>query len=690
MARKFELAQIRNIGTMAHIDAGKTTTTERMLYYTGRIHRMGEVHEGTATMDWMDQERERGVTITAAATACSWKNCRINIIDTPGHVDFTAEVERSLRVLDGVVAIFCAIGGVEPQSETVWRQASRYHIPCIAYVNKMDRAGADFDMVLKRMHERLAANAVAMVRPIGREENFRGVVDLLKKKAYIFNEEDNGLTFREEDPPEQMREEIDSYREKLIEALAELDEKIMERYIQNKRPAPEEIKALIRKFTLEAKIVPTYCGSSLRYKGIQPVLDAIVDYLPSPLEAGAVKGINPRTEKEEERRPDDNEPLTSLAFKGVTDPYVGRLTYLRLYSGRLRAGEHIYNATKDKKERATRLVLMHANKREEVPEFYSGDIGAVVGLKDTNTGDTITDLKHPLILETMQFPEPVISVAVEPDTKADQDKLGISLGKLSDEDPTFKVKVDEDTGQTIIAGMGEFHLEVLVTRLTREFGVNARVGKPQVAYKETIRRSSQAEGRFIKQSGGKGQYGQVWLSLGPGEPGSGFTFLNRIKQGVIPRNFFPAIQRGAKGVMDTGVIAGYPMIDIVVTMMDGSYHEVDSTDLAFEIASSQAFNKAAMSGDPYLLEPVMDVEIITPPDFMGDIIGDLSSRRGRVESTDTRAGTRVIKAFVPLAEMFGYATSLRSLTQGRATYTMEFERYEEVPKHVADKILLRS
>jgi len=689
MGRKYDLEHIRNIGTMAHIDAGKTTTTERMLYYTGRIHRMGEVHEGTATMDWMDQEKERGVTITAAATTCIWKDYRINILDTPGHVDFTAEVERSLRVLDGVLAIFCAIGGVEPQSETVWHQAARYGIPCLAYVNKMDRPGADFDLVIKRMHERLAANAVPVMRPIGKEENFKGVVDLIKKKAYIFNEEDNGITFREKDPPEEMLQEVDFYREKLVEALAELDEEVMEKYIQNKHPAPEELKALIRRFTLEAKLVPVYCGSSLHYKGIQPILDGIIDYLPSPLEARSVKGRNPKTEKEEERRPNDEDPLTALAFKTVTDPYVGRLTYLRIYSGRLKAGDYVYNATKGMKERVGRLVLMHANKREEARELFSGDICAAIGPKDINTGDTVTDARHPLILESMQFPEPVISVAIEPETKADQDKLGNSLEKLSDEDPTFKVKIDEDTGQTIIAGMGEFHLEVLVTRLTREFGVSARVGKPQVAYKETIKRSAQAEGRFVKQSGGRGQYGHVWLSVEPGEPGEGFKFLNRIKQGVIPRQFISSVERGVKGAMETGVLASYPMVDIVVSVTDGSYHEVDSTDLAFEVASSKAFNKAVMSADPYLLEPVMDVEIITPPDFIGDIIGDLNGKRGRVESTDTRAGTRVIRAFVPLAEMFGYATSLRSLTQGRATYTMEFKRYEELPKHVADKILLR-
>lgn len=690
MAERYDLRHIRNIGTMAHIDAGKTTTTERMLYYTGRIHRMGEVHEGTATMDWMEQEKERGVTITAAATTCLWKNHRINIIDTPGHVDFTAEVERSLRVLDGALAIFCGVAGVEPQSETVWRQAARYHIPCIAYINKMDRPGADFDIAIKRMHEKLAANAVAMVRPLGKEENFRGVVDLIRKKAYIFNEKDNGLTFREEEPPEEMQEEIEYYREKIVEALAELDEKVMEKYVQNKRPAPEELKKLIRKYTLEAKFVPVYCGSALRYKGIQPVLDAIVDYLPSPLEGREIKGKNPKTGEEEIRTPGDNEPLTALAFKIVTDPYVGRLTYLRLYSGRLRVGEHIYNVTRGVKERVGRLLFMHANKREEVQEFSSGDIGAAIGLRDTSTGDTITDPRHPLILESMQFPEPVISVAIEPETKSDQDKLGESLGKLADEDPTFKVKVDTDTGQTIIAGMGEFHLEVLVERLTREFGVNARVGKPQVAYKETIRHSAQAEGRFIKQTGGKGQYGHVWLSVEPGEPGSGFKFLNRIKQGVIPRQFIPAVERGARGALDTGVLAGYPIVDVIVSAIDGSYHEVDSTEFAFEVASSQALQRAVMAADPYLLEPIMDVEIITPPDFIGDIIGDLNSRRGRVESTDTRAGARVIRAFVPLAEMFGYATSLRSLTQGRATYTMEFEKYGELPKLEADKILLKS
>lgn len=673
---------------MAHIDAGKTTTTERMLYYTGRIHRMGEVHEGTATMDWMDQEKERGVTITAAATTCWWKQFQFNIIDTPGHVDFTAEVERSLRVLDGVLAIFCAIGGVEPQSETVWHQASRYHIPCLAYVNKMDRPGADFDMVIKQMHERLAANAVAVVRPLGKEENFRGVVDLIKKKAYIFNEEDQGLTFREEDPPPEMAEEIDSYREKLIEALAELDEEAMDRYIQNKRPAPEEIKRLIRRFTLEAKLVPVYCGSSLRYKGIQPLLDGIVDYLPSPPDVPVVRGINPKTGKEEERRCSDDEPLTAFTFKIVTDPYVGRLTYLRLYAGRLKVGSYVYNANKGTEERIGRLLLMHANRREEVDELYSGDIGATIGLKDTGTGDTLTPKNHPLILESMQFPEPVISVAIEPETKIDQEKLGQGLNKLADEDPTFKVKVDAETGQTIIAGMGEFHLEVLVTRLTREFGVAARVGKPQVAYKETIRHSSQAEGKFIKQSGGRGQFGHVWLSLEPADPGSGFKFLNRIKQGVIPHQFIPSVQKGVKGAMETGVAAGYPMVDMVVSVIDGSYHEVDSTDLAFEIAASYAFTKAAKMADPYLLEPIMDIEVITPPDFMGDIIGDLNSRRGRIESTDTRAGIRVIRAFVPLSEMFGYATGLRSLTQGRATYTMEFKRYEELPKLVADKILL--
>lgn len=690
MPRKHDLKFIRNIGTMAHIDAGKTTTTERMLYYTGRIHRMGEVHEGTATMDWMDQEKERGVTITAAATTCFWKDFRINIIDTPGHVDFTAEVERSLRVLDGVLAIFCGVGGVEPQSETVWRQAARYHIPCIAYVNKMDRPGSDFDRTIEKMRERLGANAVPIVRPLGKEEGFKGVVDLIRKKAYIFNEEDLGLTFREEDPPSQMSDEVDFYRDKLIQALAELDERVMEKYIQDKHPAPEEIKSLIRKFTLEAKFVPVYCGSSLRYKGIQPLLDGIIEYLPSPLDAGSVKGNNLNTGREEERIPGDKEPLASLAFKIVTDMHVGRLTYLRIYSGCMKTGDYIYNASKGIKERIGRLILMHANKREEVEEVFSGEIVAAIGLKETDTGDTITDLKHPLIFESMQFPEPVISVAIEPDTKADQDKLGESLGKLSNEDPTFKVKVDNDTGQTVISGMGEFHLEVLVERLTREFGVNARVGKPQVAYKETIRRPSQAEGKFIKQTGGRGQYGHVWLSIEPGEPSSGFKFYNRIKQGVIPREFIPAVEDGVKGSIESGALAGYPIVDVAVSLIDGSFHDVDSSALAFEIAGSQAFGKAVALAEPYLLEPVMDVEIITPQDFIGDIIGDLNARRGRVESTDTRGVARVIRAFVPLSEMFGYATSMRSLTQGRATYTMEFERYEEVPKHVADKILLRT
>ncbi|GIV15083.1 MAG: elongation factor G [Armatimonadota bacterium] len=690
MAREYTLEQTRNIGIAAHIDAGKTTTTERILYYTGRIHRIGEVDDGAATMDWMEQEQERGITITSAATTCFWRGHRINIIDTPGHVDFTVEVERSLRVLDGVVAIFCAVGGVQPQSETVWRQANRYHVPRIAYVNKMDRLGADFYRVVQRMKERLGANAVPIQLPIGAESDFRGIIDLVRMKA-IFYKDDLGKEYEEVEIPAEMHEMASHWREVLIEAVADVDDTLMEKYLEGEPITPEEIKRALRRGTLQSKIVPVTCGSSFKNKGVQPLLDAIIDYLPSPIDIGAVKGTNPRTGAPEARYPSDDEPFTALAFKIMSDPFVGKLTYFRVYSGTLSKGSTVYNATKGKKERIGRIVRMHANHREDVEVVYAGEIAAAVGLNETTTGDTLCDEKAPIILESMQFPDPVISVAIEPKTKADQDKLGIALSRLAVEDPTFRISTDPETGQTIISGMGELHLEIIVDRLMREFKVEANIGRPQVAYREAIRQPARGEGRYVRQTGGRGQYGHCILEIEPLPPGQGFEFVNKIVGGVIPKEFIPAIEGGVREAMDTGVIAGYPVVDVRVAVVDGSYHEVDSSEMAFKIAGSMAFRAAMQKANPTIKEPIMAVEIVTPEQFLGDVIGDLNSRRGRIEGIEPGPGsTQTIRAHVPLAEMFGYATTLRSLTQGRATYVMQPSHYEEVPANIAQELIARA
>jgi len=689
MAREYTLEQTRNIGIAAHIDAGKTTTTERILYYTGRIHRIGEVDDGAATMDWMEQEQERGITITSAATTCFWKGHRINIIDTPGHVDFTVEVERSLRVLDGVVAIFCAVGGVQPQSETVWRQANRYHVPRIAYVNKMDRLGADFYRVVQRMKDRLGANAVPIQLPIGAESDFRGIIDLVHMKAIVYKD-DLGKEYEEMEIPAEMHEMASHWREVLIEAAADVDDTLIEKYLEGEPITAEEIVRAVRRGTLQNKIVPVTCGSSFKNKGVQPLLDAIVDYLPSPIDIGAVKGTNPRTGAPEARYPSDNEPFTALAFKIMSDPFVGKLTYFRVYSGTLSKGSYVYNASKDKKERIGRIVRMHANHREDVEVVYAGEIAAAVGLNETTTGDTLCDEKAPIILEAMQFPDPVISVAIEPKTKADQDKLGIALSRLAVEDPTFRISTDPETGQTIISGMGELHLEIIVDRLMREFKVEANVGRPQVAYREAIRQPARGEGRYVRQTGGRGQYGHCILEIEPLPPGQGFEFVNKIVGGVIPKEFIPAIEGGVREAMDTGVIAGYPVVDVRVAVVDGSYHEVDSSEMAFKIAGSLAFKAAMQKANPTIKEPIMAVEIVTPEQFLGDVIGDLNSRRGRIEGIEPGpGGTQTIRAHVPLAEMFGYATALRSLTQGRATYVMQPSHYEEVPSHIAQELIAR-
>ncbi len=687
MQEKIPIERIRNIGLMAHIDAGKTTTTERILYYTGRTHKIGEVHEGTATMDWMEQEKERGITITAAATTCFWRNHRINIIDTPGHVDFTIEVERSLRVLDGAITVLCAVGGVEPQTETVWRQADKYKVPRIVFVNKMDRIGADFFNAVHMIEERLGAKPLVIQLPIGAEADFVGVVDLVDMKAIVWEEETLGAKYHYEDIPEELKDLAYEYREKLLETLSDIDESIMEKYLEGKEISSEEIKKAIRKGTISLQIFPVLCGAAFKNKGVQPLLDAVVDYLPSPVDLPPIKGINPETKEIEERRPSEDEPFCALAFKVMVDPYVGQLVYFRVYSGVMRSGDTVLNMRRGKKERIGRLLRMHANKREEITEVRAGDIAAAVGLRDVVTGDTICDPAHPIILEAMEFPEPVISVAIEPKTKADQDKLGNALSKLAQEDPSFRVKFDEETGQTLIAGMGELHLEIIVDRLKREFKVDANVGKPQVAYKETIRRPAKAEGKYIKQTGGRGQYGHVVIEIEPGEPGSGFVFEDKIVGGVIPKEFIPAIEKGIKEALDTGVLAGYPMVDVKVRLVDGSYHEVDSSELAFKIAASMAFKEAASKAKPVLLEPIMKVEVVVPEEYMGDVIGDLNSRRGKIQSITERKGARVIEALVPLAEMFGYATALRSLTQGRGTFTMQFSHYEEVPESIAQEII---
>lgn len=688
MARQIPLEKIRNIGIMAHIDAGKTTTTERILFYTGRVHKIGEVHDGAATMDWMVQEQERGITITSAATTAHWKGCNINIIDTPGHVDFTVEVERSLRVLDGAIAVFCSVGGVEPQSETVWRQADKYGVPRIAYINKMDRVGADFFRGVSMINERLGANPVPVQLPIGVEDSFRGIVDLVTMKAIIYTD-DLGTTSDITDIPEDLLSLAQEYREKLLEAVAEIDEDLMVKYLEGEDITEQEIKQAIRRGTIELKFIPVLCGSSFKNKGVQPLLDAVVDYLPSPLDVPAIRGINPDTNEEEIRKADDNAPFAALAFKIMADPYVGKLTFFRVYSGRLTSGSYILNSTKGKKERIGRILRMHANHREDVDEVRAGDIAAAVGIKEVSTGDSLCDEKNKIILESMQFPEPVISVAIEPKTKADQEKMGGALAKLAEEDPTFKMHTDEETGQTIISGMGELHLEIIVDRLQREFRVDCNVGRPQVAYKETIRKAVKAEGKFIRQSGGRGQYGHCWVEFEPLEPGSGFQFESKIIGGVIPKEFLPAIQAGIEEAMQNGILAGYPVLDIKATVYDGSYHDVDSSEMAFKIAGSMAFKAAAAKANPVILEPVMKVEVVVPEEYMGDVIGDLNSRRGRIEGMEPRSGAQVIRGYVPLAEMFGYATDLRSRTQGRGTYIMQFDHYEEVPKNIAESIIAK-
>ena len=684
MGREFSIEATRNIGIMAHIDAGKTTTTERILFYTGKVHRIGETHDGGATMDWMAQERERGITITSAATTCHWKGHRINIIDTPGHVDFTVEVERSLRVLDGAVAVFCSVGGVEPQSETVWRQADKYHVPRLAYINKMDRVGADFQRGLDMIAERLRANPVAIQWPIGSEDTFRGIVDLVEMKAHLYV--DDLGTSEEVEIPEELLDVVENARQILVEKVAETDEELTDKYLEGKEITAEEIKAALRKACIRVELIPVLCGSSFKNKGVQLLLDAVVDYLPSPSDLPPVEGTNPETGAVETRALNDQEPFAGLAFKIMADPYVGKLAFFRVYSGVLQAGSYVLNVSTGKRERVGRILLMHANHREEVSQVYSGDIAAMVGLRNTSTGDSLADEKKPILLESLEFPEPVINLAVEPKSKADQDKLGQGLQRLAEEDPTFKVYTDPETGQTIIAGMGELHLEIIVDRLLREFKVEANIGKPQVAYRETITKPVTAEGKFIRQSGGRGQYGHVVLEVAPNEPGAGFEFENRIIGGVVPREYIAPVEAGVKEAMLTGVVAGFPMVDVKVAIVDGSYHEVDSSELAFKIAGSIGFKEACQKAAPVLLEPMMRLEVVTPGDFMGEVMGDINSRRGKIEGTEQRGSTQVVKAIVPLAEMFGYATTIRSLTQGRAQHTMSFAYYEEVPRSLAEEI----
>jgi elongation factor G len=689
VARLVSLAKTRNIGIMAHIDAGKTTTTERILYYTGVSHKMGEVHEGAATMDWMEQEQERGITITSAATTCFWKDHRINIIDTPGHVDFTIEVERSLRVLDGCIAVFCSVGGVEPQSETVWRQAEKYGVPRVVFINKMDRVGADFDRGVKMIKDRLGANPVPVQLPIGKEDTFRGVVDLVEMRARVWDEESLGANFEEVDIPDDLFPAAEEAREKLIEQICSYDDELMEKYLSGEKLTIAEIKVGIRKATINIQINPVLCGSAFKNKGVQNLLDAVVDYLPSPTEVPAIKGIDPDTQEAISRPADDNGPFAALAFKIMTDPFVGQLSFFRVYSGMAEAGSYVYNATKGKKERFGRLLKMHANKREEIKQVYAGDIAAAVGLKFTTTGDTLCDEKRTCLLEAMEFPEPVIHIAIEPKTKADQERMGTALQKLTQEDPSLRVRTDEETGQVIISGMGELHLEVIVDRMMREFKVAANIGAPQVAYRETITKKVEAQGRFIRQSGGRGQYGDCWLRIEPQEPGSGFTFVDEVKGGVIPREYIPAVGKGAEEAAQNGVLAGFPLADVKVTVFDGSYHDVDSSEMAFKIAGSLGFKEGAAKAVPVLLEPVMAVEVVVPEEYMGDVIGDLNSRRGRIIGMESRAGAQVINARVPLANMFGYATDLRSATQGRATYTMVFDHYEQMPKAIADEVIAK-
>ncbi len=685
MGREFPLEKTRNIGIMAHIDAGKTTTTERILFYTGVNHKIGEVHEGAATMDWMAQEQERGITITSAATTCHWKGYRVNIIDTPGHVDFTVEVERSLRVLDGAVAVFSAKDGVQTQSETVWRQASTYHVPRIAFINKMDTTGANFLHAVQTMKDRLHANAIAMQLPIGAENTFVGIVDLLTRKAEIYKD-DKGTEIEITDIPEEMKADVEKYREIICETAAEADEALMGKYLEGEELSIDEIKKALRKQVIDCEVYPVFCGSAYKNKGIQMLLDAVIDYLPAPIDVPPVKGIDPKTEEPLTRESSDKAPMSALAFKIMSDPYVGKLAYFRVYSGEVHQGTYVLNSTKGKKERVGRILQMHANNRKEIEIAYSGDIAAAVGFKDVTTGDTLCDEANPIILEKMVFPEPVISVAVEPKTKADQEKMGVALSRLAEEDPTFRVHTDPESNQTIISGMGELHLDIIVDRMKREFNVDATVGKPQVAYRETIRKQVEAEGKFVRQTGGHGQYGHCWLRLEPQEPGAGFSFENKIVGGVIPKEFIGPVQAGAEAAMEDGVVAGYPMVDIKVTVFDGSYHDVDSSEMAFKVAGSMAFKAGAKKADPVLLEPYMKVEVDVPESYMGDVIGGLNSRRGRIEGMETENGDSKIRGFVPLSEMFGYATDLRSTTQGRGTFTMTFDHYEEVPKAISQQI----
>ena len=685
MPRSFPLEKTRNIGIMAHIDAGKTTTTERILFYTGRTHKIGETHEGSATMDWMEQEQERGITITSAATTAQWKDTRINIIDTPGHVDFTVEVERSLRVLDGSVTVLCAKGGVEPQSETVWRQADKYGVPRMIYVNKMDIMGANFYRVVDMVRDRLKANAVPIQLPIGAEETFVGIIDLVTMKAEIYKDE-LGKEFETTDIPADMMDQAQEWREKLVESVCETDEELMMMYLEGEEPSIEQMKATIRKETIEGRMVPVVCGSSYRNKGVQLMLDAVLDYMPSPIDIPAIKGVNPETGEEDERPADDNAPFSALAFKIMADPFVGKLAFFRVYSGKLTSGSYVYNSVKGKRERIGRILQMHANKREEITEVYAGDIAAAVGLKDTTTGDTLCDEKAEIILESMEFPEPVIEIAIEPKTKAGQEKMGMALAKLAEEDPTFKTYTNEETGQTIIAGMGELHLEIIVDRLLREFKVEANVGKPQVSYKETITGNADVDHKYVKQSGGKGQYGHVKIRMYPREAGAGFEFKNSIVGGAIPKEYIPKIQEGIEEAMQTGPVAGYQVVDIGIELYDGSYHEVDSSEMAFKIAASMAFKEACKKANPVLLEPIFKVEVTVPEEYMGDVIGDISSRRGRIEGSDMNLGAVAVRGMVPLSEMFGYATDLRSKTQGRGTYVMQMDHFDKLPDHMVDKI----
>ena len=687
--REFTLENTRNIGIMAHIDAGKTTTTERVLYYTGKIHKIGETHEGASQMDWMEQEQERGITITSAATTAQWKGHRINIIDTPGHVDFTVEVERSLRVLDGAVAVLDAQSGVEPQTETVWRQATTYGVPRIVFANKMDKIGADFLYSVRTIHERLQANAHPIQLPIGAEDEFSGIIDLIKMKAEIYTN-DLGTDIQETDIPEDLQDLAEEWREKLVEAVAETDEELMERYLEGDEISQEELKTAIRKATCAAEFYPVLCGSAFKNKGVQLMLDAVVDYLPSPLDVPSIKGVDPDTDAEVERHSSDEEPFSALAFKVMTDPFVGRLTFFRVYSGTLQSGSYVKNSTKGKRERVGRILQMHANSRQEIPEVFSGDIAAAVGLKDTTTGDTLCDEKAEVILESMEFPDPVIEVAIEPKSKADQDKMSIALQKLAEEDPTFRAYTNQETGETVIAGMGELHLDIIVDRMRREFKVEANVGAPQVSYRETFRASTQAEGKFVRQSGGKGQYGHVWIEFSPNEEGAGFEFENAIVGGVVPREYIPAVEAGLKDAMENGVLAGYPLVDIKAKLYDGSYHDVDSSETAFKVAASMALKAAAKKAQPSILEPMMAVEITVPEEYFGDVMGHVNARRGRVEGSEVRGNAQIVKGMIPLSEMFGYATTLRSATQGRGTFSMTFDHYEDVPKSIAEEIIKKN